>query len=240
MDLKNKGGFMKITLVLVSLLFTSSLVAAEKLVVTGEVFDKEGKEKKFTYEKYDDTQGDKFITRSVYKDLSGEVLVEEKMTKVNGVMSKYEIDQKQLKQKGWIVAEGDKVTFNLKKFRKKNYPQEVSKPKNFLVGLELVSSMVKNWDSIVSGKTYTVKLGVWHRQEAITFDIKKDSSDDKKMVFKMSPTSFLIRAVVDPIYFTFDKGTKELISYKGRTKPKMKQGKNYRDYDGLTIYKVVK
>ncbi|MCJ8275774.1 MAG: hypothetical protein HRT44_12510 [Bdellovibrionales bacterium] len=55
----------------------------------------------------------------------------------------------------------------------------------------------------------------------------------------MSASSMLIRAIVDPLYFTFDNKTKGLVSYKGRTAPKVKKGKSWYDFDGMTTYKTV-
>jgi hypothetical protein len=238
-EIKFSEGFMKTMSVLVTLLLSVNVFAAEKLIATGEVFDKEGKKKMFLYERYQAEEGGKTKDRSVYKSLDGEVLVEETMVSSNGKLERYDIDQKQLKKKGWIEVKGDKVVFNLKKPRKRNYPIETKMPKNFIVGLQITPAIRENWNSIITGKDYKFKLGVWHRQEAITFKISKEKLDDKVAVFKMSPSSFIIRAIVDPLYFTFDAKTQALISYKGRTKPKVKSGRSWRDYDGLTKYKVV-
>lgn len=216
-----------------------SVFAAEKVISTGVVYDPSGKEKMFTYERYQDVQGDKILGRAVYKDLKGDTLVEEKIETLKGELVRYDMDQKQLKQKAWIDVKDGKATFNLKKFRKRNYPQTITKPENFIVGLQIVPFVKKNWKSISEGKEHEVKLGVWHRQEAITFDIKKDSAKNGQMVVKMQPASMFIKAVVSPIYFTFDGKTQNLISYKGRTTPKVKRGRSYHDFDALTKYRLV-
>ena len=213
--------------------------ASETLVSKGEVFDKEGKNKKWTYERYQKIEGNAVFDRAVYKDLEGEILTEEKMHRVDGKLVRYDMSQKQLKQEAWIELKNDKVTFNLKKYRKRNYPQTVSKPDNFVVGLMLVPTMVKNWDKFEAGKEVEIKLGVWHRQEAITFDLSKESSNDKELVVKMNPSSMFIRAVVDPIYFHFDKTTKNLTKYRGRATPKEQRGRSYYDFDGLVTYKTM-
>ena len=212
---------------------------AEDLVATGIVFDKEGKEKKFTYERYQTTDGTKITDRAVYKDMDGTVLTEETMVVDSDKLVRYDMDQKQLKQKAWIEVGKEKVTFNLKKFRKNNYPQTAKRRDNFVVGLQIVPTIIKNWDKLIKGDEVEIRLGVWHRQEDIGFDLTKEKVDDKELVVKMNPDSMFIRAVVDPIYFTFDKKTKNLVSYKGRTTPKIKKGRSYYDFDGLTTYKTV-
>lgn len=222
-----------------SIFVSFNALAAEKLISTGEGFDKEGKTKVFDYERFQDVQGNKTLDRAVYKGTDGKVLVEEKMETVDGKLVRYDIDQKQLKQTAWIEADKENVTFNLKKFRKRNYPQTTSLPDNFIVGLQIVPTVRKNWDLFNNGQEMKIKLGVWHRQEAIGFTLKRDSQSDSEMVVKMNPSSMFIRAVVDPIFFTFDKKTKLLKSYKGRLTPKEKRGGSHYDQDGMVTYKVV-
>jgi hypothetical protein len=233
---------MKMLISLFSLLFAvQALANAETLIATGTVFDKDKKEKVFTYERYQDQKGDLTFDRALYKTMDGEIATEEKMERRNGKIVRYDIDQKQLKQKGWIVVEGQKVTFNLKKFKKRNYPQTEDLKDNFIMGLQIVDHVKKNWDELSSGKKKEISLGVWHRQEMITFDLDKDDrSTNKELVIKMNPSSMFIRALVDPIYFHFDRTTKELSSYVGRVTPKMKRGRSYYDYDGYVTYQMVK
>lgn len=230
---------MKTVLLILTFVLTLTAGATEKLVATGEIFDKEGKVKKFNYEKYEDINGDKTVFRAVYKDLEGKILTEEKMELQKGELVRYDMDQKQLKQKAWIEASQTEVTFNLKKFRKNNYPQTIKKPKNFILGLQIVPFVKENWNYFLKKEEKEIKLGVWHRQEAITFDLSQESLGKNKLVVKMSPSSMLIRAVVNPIYFSFDLKTKRLTEYKGRTTPKEKRGSGYYDYDGITRYKTL-
>lgn len=223
------------------LFFSVNLVAAEALIFTGDVFDKEGKTKVFTFERYRETKGDTVVDRAVYKDLSGDVQTEEKLEVKNGNLVRYDMDQKQLKEAAWIVVNGKKAEFNLKKFRKKNYPITVDKPDNLIVGLQIVPTVEKNWAELSQGKTVGVHLGVWDRQEAIAFNlVKDDGKNPKELVIKMSPASMLLRAVVSPLYFHFDKQSKELTSYVGRVTPKEKCGRSYCNIDGLVKYKKVK
>ena len=228
----------KLLLGLIPLLISIPALA-ETLVATGQVFDKEGKEQKFSYERFQKAEGSKVFDRAVYKDMDGKELTIETMETDGGKLIKYEIEQKQLKQKAWIEVATDKVTFNLKKYRKKNYPKTEDLPNNFIVGLQIVPTIKKNWDKLMKGDELEIKLGVWHRQEAITFDLSKEKAEGNDFVVKMNPSSMFIRAVVDPIFFTFDKNTKNLTSYKGRTTPKVKKGKSYYDFDGLTKYQTV-
>lgn len=233
---------MRILLVLISSLITLTTLAAEEMIATAVVYDMDGKEKKFLYERFEDIQGDKVIDRSVYKDLDGEVLVEEKMVTNKGELVRYDIEQKQLKQTAWIETSPGKVTYNLKKFRKNNYPQTEDKPDNLLLPMQITPFVKNNWDHFMAGKSKDIQLGVWHRQEHLGFELSvdKEQSNKERLVVKMAPSSFLIKAIVSPLYFYFDKSTKSLKEYKGRTAPKEKKGRSYNNFDGLTKYTSVK
>ncbi len=224
--------------IMMTLCFSISF-AAEKLTFTGEVFDLSGKEKKFTSEKYIDNDGEKQKDRTVYKDLTGQVVVEEKMETLNNKLVRYDIDQKQTNEQGWIEVKDNKVTFNHKKPKKNNYPKTSDLPENFVVSPQIVPFIRDNWDAITSNKEIVIGLGVWHRQEIIRFTLNREKADGQNVVVKMNPSSFFIRALVDPIYFTFDPVTKNLLSYKGRTAPKEKKGDSFEDFDAITHYKTL-
>jgi hypothetical protein len=51
----------------------------------------------------------------------------------------------------------------------------------------------------------------------------------------MKPSSFVIAAIVDPIFFHFDKETKKLILVNGRVVPKQKVDGQWKDLDGLLV-----
>lgn len=231
--------FMKLFIILVATVCSVSVLAKEKLIFTGEVFDKTGKTKVFTYERYQSVDGDKQVDRAIFKNLSGDTLTEEKVEYNKGEFVRYDMDQKQLKQKAWIEVSAKEVTFNLKKFRKKNYPITEKRKSHFIIGLQVVPIVLKNWDRLMAKESVEVRLGVWHRQESIGFELSQEKVSDGQLVVKMNPTSMFIRAVVNPIYFHFDSKTKDLISYVGRVTPKEKRGRDYYDYDGLVKYKRV-
>jgi hypothetical protein len=57
------------------------------------------------------------------------------------------------------------------------------------------------------------------------------------VIIKMSATSPIISALVDPLYFTIEKGGKyRVLEYQGRTTPKLQVGKKWRDLDAVTVF----
>lgn len=218
------------------LLMVVPALASEKLTITGEGFDKEGKVKKYTYERYQSVEGDKTLDRAVFKDLEGKILLEEKMERVKDQLVRMDVDQKQINQQGSIEVSGSSVTFNLFKPRKKNYPQVYDFPKNFVVNMQIAAFIRDNWEKIKGSEVPVIKLGVWYRQEIIGFELSKESLDAKHLVVRMRPSSILVRTAVNPVYFTFDVTTKNLLSYKGRATPKEKIGAQYGDFETVVNY----
>lgn len=227
---------MKVSMFILALVCTLSAQAQEKLIFTGELFDKDNK-KVANYERFQEVKGDRVLDRAVFKTLDGQVMTEEKMDTVAGKLVRYDMGQKQIKQQAWIEVKGGKVTFNLKKEGKPNYPSTIDEPENFMIGLEIVPFIQKHWDSLLKGEEKTIRLGVWHRQEAIRFDLTKVEGKAGELVIKMSPSSMFIRALVDPIFFDFDLKTKDLNSYRGRAVPKINRDGKFEDFDGKVTYK---
>lgn len=80
-----------------------------------------------------------------------------------------------------------------------------------------------------AGKDATVELIVPSRQEAYTFRMRQDKpvtiEGQPTWVVRMEPDSFLIRQLVDPLYFYFAAdGSGRLIEYRGRTSVQDEQG----------------
>jgi predicted lipoprotein with Yx(FWY)xxD motif len=56
------------------------------------------------------------------------------------------------------------------------------------------------------------------------------------IVIKMKPSSFIISALVNPLYFTMTEKDGVLLAIKGRTVPKLKSGSGFTDLDVETTY----
>ena len=55
----------------------------------------------------------------------------------------------------------------------------------------------------------------------------------------MEPTSLVIAALVDPLYFTVEKnGPHRVLEYVGRTTPKIERNGKWKDLDAVTVYNV--
>ena len=79
------------------------------------------------------------------------------------------------------------------------------------------------------------------RRETVGFTLKKDSettfNGTKAVVIRMKPSSFVISALVSPLYFTFTEDGSRALQLKGRLPVKIKDGNSWKDFDGRMVYK---
>jgi len=97
-----------------------------------------------------------------------------------------------------------------------------------------------HWPEILAGKTVSFRYASWERMETVGFDIKKskelrESGEDLVQV-KMSASSFVIAALVNPLFFTFSSDGKFLRKMSGRVAPKKKVGESWKDLDADVVY----
>ncbi|MCB0378678.1 MAG: hypothetical protein KDD33_09315 [Bdellovibrionales bacterium] len=224
-----------------SLLFFTLMIpclvfAKEKQTSKGELFDLDGKTKRFSYERFHDEGAEQQTDRSLYKDLQGDVMVEEKLITKNGEFVSYAIDHKQTGEKGLVEKRGDKIFFQKTKSDGKVDTDTESYPSHFMVGMQIVSYMRQHWDALKGGKKVEIRLGVWSRTETIGFRLRKGDSKAGEFVVVMEPSSFFIRSLVDPLHFYFDPSDKRLVKITGRTQPKIKKDGKWKDFDALSKY----
>ena len=91
--------------------------------------------------------------------------------------------------------------------------------------------MINNWVALASGKAVELDLVVPSRTETIRFRFKKDRNatlDGKAMmVVRMEPNSWLIRKLVDPMFFYFTESMPHLLKeYHGRSSIKTADNKD--------------
>ena len=224
------------TLILLSLM-TNFAMANERKTFICDVFDKKGQIKKFICEQYQKKENKKIIDRRICKDLNGKILVVEKIERKQNRLVRYDIDQKQLKQKARIELKDDKVIFNLKGNNKKTERKIIDKPENFIVGMQIVPFIIKHWKALAKGERKEIKLAVWNEQKVFSFYLSREKMDEQTMLIRMRPSNFLARLVLGSFYFTMGVKDKVVLQYKGRTNLKEKRDNSYRDYEGLVYYK---
>ncbi|MEE8396007.1 MAG: hypothetical protein V3S29_08135 [bacterium] len=105
----------------------------------------------------------------------------------------------------------------------------------------VVPTMVDEWSKLAGGGTVAFDLLVASRLGTVGFRLKKDSvariSGEPVMVVRMEPSSWLIRRLVDPLYFFLaQKAPHRLVEFKGRSSIRTDDGDTQ---DLRTVFRAV-
>ena len=106
-----------------------------------------------------------------------------------------------------------------------------------VVGPTLFGFILVNMERLLGGEKIDVRFAVSERLETIGFKLEKAKEEiSGKIQIKMSPSSFVISILVDPLYFTFDANTRKITKFEGRVPPKVKINDVWKDFDARTEY----
>lgn len=211
---------------------------------TAKVFDLKDKKKlMFTYKQNTEVNGDRHIAHRPYFDLSGTLVAEETVETVkNGEQEKlvsYKLSQKQIGAEGLIELKGPKAVFSYSKDGSTKTAEE-SVGDDFVIGPTITPFLQRHWSAILKGEKIKARWGVPDRRETVGFEYFKDREETidgkKAIVVKMKPSSFLIAALVNPLYFFMTADGSRLLEVHGRTQLKVKEDGSLKDFDGITSY----
>lgn len=101
--------------------------------------------------------------------------------------------------------------------------------------------LAAHWAQLQAGQGVRCQYVVIPRRETIGFSFKRDSESTwhgrPVLILKMRPTSRVLSALVDPLYFTVEKDPPHrVLQYVGRTTPKRLEGSRWKDLDALTVF----
>lgn len=101
--------------------------------------------------------------------------------------------------------------------------------------------LAAHWQDLMAGKIVKFRYIAAARAETVGFEFEKvaESTRNGQPVarIKMSPSSYLIAALVDPLYFIVEKRSPHrVLEYTGRTVPKLQSAGKWRDLDALTVF----
>lgn len=175
-----------------------------------------------------------------YRDPAGAVAAEERAEfSPSGNLLWYELDQRQIGTKGRLEVKDGKARFSFEKDGKSKTAEEAATT-DLIVGPTLASHLSKNWAALQKGESVRARLAVLDRRETVGFKFTKvgegESQGRKGLKIKMSASSMIIAALVDPLIFTLSPDGARVLQFEGRTIPKRKSGDSWKDLEALTIY----
>jgi hypothetical protein len=181
------------------------------------------------------------LMKGVFSNLDGTPAFEESALVKDGELISMQVVQHQTGEKAKIEVKEGEVLFDytnekgeVQKTKKEKLRMPLVVPANFL------SFIKKNWQKLLAGEKVDFFFAVWGRQQAVEFIFKLDKKqtiDGKEVVsLKMKPKSFIISALLDPIYFHVAADESKMVVYEGRVSPKIKHKKGWKDFDAEVVY----
>lgn len=231
---------MRVLAFLFSTFFLLTAQAGE-LLVKGEIFEPKTQfEKKiFNIDIKFESQEDVIKTSAIYKDLQGQVAVEEYGVVKGDKLVSFEIDQKQSQEKGRVQVQGDKILFSYEKNGQKKTAEEKFRGP-LLTNANFNMYVANHWQELSSGKEVEVRFAVWFRLETVGFKIFKvgevQRGSQKLIQLRMKASSFVIAAIVDPLNFWYSEDGKRLVELSGRVSPKTLKSGEFKDLDADVRY----
>jgi hypothetical protein len=112
---------------------------------------------------------------------------------------------------------------------------------NLVVPSTVMSYIKPSFQQLRDGKEVRLKVAVPDRRESYSFVMRKHRSGTtadgtEMMVLEMAPVSFIIKALVDPMYFYIKPATGEMFAFEGRSALRRKQGDSYKEMKVQTAY----
>jgi hypothetical protein len=188
--------------------------------------------------------GDKKWSSTIKDASNATVMTEEAQIKEGRVVYQL-IQQLQIKEAYQLKVESGRGTFSTYKtsgkigdidFTKPSETKTVKIEDSFITGPVAEAYLQKNFPTLLDGKIVYAHFGIFELLKVVDFYFKKKSATDKELVVKMEPDNFFISLLVDPIYLTFDKATKTIVRFKGRTPLRQKVEGEWKPYDAEIIY----
>lgn len=214
-------------------------------VLVGRVYSQGSKQPQLLYNfrRTATRNGEELDITRTYTYPDGRVAAVETATYRNGDLVSYQLNEKQIGAHGSLKIDGDAFAGQgTVKFSYTNGGNTKTSTENLsgptVINDDITDYMQAHWSDLMAGQTLNVRYLVIPRLETVGFSLTKSGEDNwngRQVVhIKMDPSSFFIGLLVDPVYFTFDKNTGEIIQYTGRTTPKIKKNGEWQPLDAVT------
>jgi hypothetical protein len=114
-------------------------------------------------------------------------------------------------------------------------------PFDLVIDDTLYPFMMAHWDGLMRGDAVKFHFVSLEHERTFEFRLMKtgESVQDGRTVeqIKMEPVSIIVSHLVDPLLFNVEKdGARRILSYTGRTTPRVKKGKAWKYLDAETVF----
>jgi hypothetical protein len=186
------------------------------------------------------------IREYTYSD--GKLAARERVFYSGDQLQSYELDEVQtgLNSRAKITPDSDNPARKVVLFESSKGPGNLKRRSEPLRNDTLNDDMLgqflaEHWNALKIGEEVKFRMIIASRAETIGFRLIKESETQRQgkaiVIFRMEPTSPVIRALVDPLHFNVETdGPHHVLEYSGRTTPKVKSGNKWEDLDAVTVF----
>jgi hypothetical protein len=219
--------------------------------LSGTIYTADRKKALFNFSRSSVRTGNLLTVSRAYTYPDGSVAVREKVSYEGDRLREYDVEDLQLASHGSakIVYDASDPSRSqifyeyLKDIHSGKKPKTDTEPfrNNCLMGDMVAPFLMDHWSDLLRGNEIKCRYIVVDRRETVGFTFVKDSEARRAgrnvIILKMFPTSRIIAAVIDPLFFTIEKdGQRRILEYTGRVPVKIKDGSKWKDIDGLTVF----
>ena len=186
-------------------------------------------------------EGDLIHSKQIFSDPDGPQVTEESWAK-DGHVKKATLDSRALNKLMELEVVGDKVHYKVTDKRDGSVKtSEDDLDSNLVVPSTVMGYIAPKFADLQAGREVRLRVAVVDRREAFSFVIKKvreekTASGEDVLVLQMAPTSIIVRAVVDPMYFYLKPKSGELYGFEGKSALRRKEGDKYKELIVKTSY----
>jgi hypothetical protein len=218
------------------------------LTATIYALDSNRKEPLFTFTRRATRAGDRLNVLREYRYPDGKIAARETAVYQGATLISWDLQELQNHAHGGATPHpapaGAKLNLEYdKNLEDKTTPKKRSEDlkQNTLVCDMVGPFLLDHWDALMRGEEVKCRYVVLPRVETVGFTFEKLTGDKRErkgvVIIKMSATSPIIAALVDPLYFTIERdGRHRVLEYEGRTTPKLKAGNKWKDLDAVTVF----
>lgn len=160
----------------------------------------------------------------------------------NGNLRRYLIHSQRPPAEGSLEVRDGKVWFKYDRVGDKPKSDDEDMVDNLVIGPTIVAYLQRPevFEKLKKDEDVKVRFASVERNETVGFTFSRSKvypeGGRDLMEVKMKASSFIIAAIVDPLYFTFDAATKKILWIKGRTLPKQLVDGKWKDLDAELVY----
>jgi hypothetical protein len=226
---------------------TNALKYEEPRHLTGTIYTADRKKPLFKFSRSCIRSGNTLSVSREYAYPDGTIALKEKVTYEGDRLREYDVDDLQIGSRGSAKITGEPA----KSLISFEYVKDVRSPKrktgtepfrdNCVISDMVGPFLIDHWSDLVKGNEVKCRYIVIDRRETVGFTFVKESEERRAgrnlITVKMFPTSRIISALVDPLFFTIEKDGRHLVlEYTGRAPVKIKDGSKWKDLDGVTVF----